>query len=121
MKYIKKFEATSRGQKIVYTFQTKAKSGNNHEYTIHLLEGDPKYDETNGITYDGLVISFESTPGSWYVTTFLHYGSDSQRGNIISISGNDWICTNKQEIIKELKDWIDNRFPIWREIEKYNL
>lgn len=120
MRYIKKFEATSRGRKIVYTFKTKAKSGN-HEYTIHLLEGDPKYDETNGITYDGLTISFEGTPGSWYVTTFLHYSPDSQKYDEISISGRDWICTNKQEIIKELKEWINDVYPIWREIEKYNL
>ena len=121
MKYLKKYEEKSRGQKIVYTFNTKAICGK-YEYAIHLLQGSPKFDRTDGISYDGLVISIDTTPASWYVATFLHNQPDSQYGDEIMIDGGqNWKCTNKQEIIKELKNWINNYYIIWKESKKYNL
>ena len=121
MKYLKTYEEKSRGKEIVYTFKTKAISGK-YEYTVHLLEGKPDIDTTDGISYGGLVISIDNTPGSWYVATFLHYSPGSQYGNDIVIDGGqNWRCTNKQEIIKELKYWLDNYFIAWKESKKYNL
>jgi len=122
MKYLKTYEEKSRGEEIVYTFKTKAISGNGYEYNVHLLEGNPKYDTTNGISYNGLVLSIEGTPGSWYVATFLHNQPGCQYGNEIMIDGGqNWKCINKQEIIKELKYWLDNYFIAWKESKKYNI
>jgi hypothetical protein len=118
----KLYEEKSRDKEIVYTFKTKAVSSGNYEYPIHLLEGNPKFDTTNGISYNGLVISIDKTPGSWYVATFLHNQPGSQYGNDIMIdAGQNWKCTNKQEIIKELKYWLDNYFIGWKEGKKFNI
>lgn len=110
MKHIKSFERISRGKEVIHTLNTKAKS-KQYEYTVDILQGESKYD-----TLDGLILSIDTTPGSWYVSTFLE-----NPGNEISISGNDWICTNKQEITKELKAWLENEYPMWKDSKKYNV
>jgi len=120
MKYLKTFEEKSKGQEIIYTFKTKAKSGK-YDYTIHILQGKPKYDETNGYSYNGLVISIDSTPGSWYISTFLHYTPDSKYKNTIHINGNDWVVTNGREIAEELEDWLKYQYPVYKDVKKYNL
>ena len=120
MKYIQTYEETKRGQEVVYTFKTKAKSGP-YEYNIHLLQGDPRYDKTNGHSYNGLILSIDTTPGSWYVATYLHYSPNSKYSNTISISGNDWICTNRREITEELLEWIENVYPVYQNVNKYNI
>lgn len=120
MKHLKTYEAINRDKKIVYTFNTKAKTNGGNEYNVHLLQGDPKYDETNGYSYNGLVISIDNTPGSWYVSTFLHYTADNY-SNIIHISGDDWICTNRLDIVSELRYWINNFYQVWKDSDKYNL
>ena len=120
MKYIRTYEEKKMGQDVVYTFKTKAKSGK-YEYDIHLLQGNPKYDNTNVYSYNGLVLSIDTTPGGWYVSTFLHYNPSNQYNNTISISGNDWICTNRREIREELLEWLENVYPVYQDLNKYNL
>lgn len=129
MKFLKTYEERNKGKDVVYTFKAKAISGK-YEYAVHILNDDKRqdnvrkdgtnYDETNGHSYDNLVISIDTTPGMWYVATFLHY-NEGDKGDTISIQGNDWICTNRIEIEEELKEWIKNEYPFWRELKKYNL
>jgi len=117
MKYIKQYES----REVIHTLKTKAKSGI-YEYPVQLIESDSKYsDKTNGYSYNGLILSIAGTPGSWYLSSFLHYTPDSLYGNDIHISGDDWVCTNKQEILKELLPWVKNEYPMWKDLKKYNL
>ena len=121
MKYLKTYENYS--SRVIHTLKAKAITGKN-EYDVQIIQGDPRYDETNGYSYNGLVISIAGTPGSWYLASFLHNDSRNQYNqysDYIHISGDDWLCTNGQEIIKELKLWLKNEYPIWRELKKYNL
>jgi hypothetical protein len=123
MKHLKSYEALSRGKEIVYTFKEKAitVSGNNrYEYTVHLLQDNPKYDNTKGYSYNGLVISIDTTPGSWYVSTYLHYNPDND-SDWGSISGNEWLYSNRRNIKRELLEWIKNEYPYYQELKKYNL
>lgn len=120
MKYIKTYEEKSKGEEIVYTFKTKAKA-DIYEYDVHLLQGDPKYDETNGYSYSGLILSIDNTPGSWYVSTFLHYHPNKTHNKIIIDGGNNWVVENGLEIEKELKEWIENQYPVYKNVKKYNL
>jgi hypothetical protein len=121
MKYLKSYEEKRRGNEIVYTFTTKAKSGE-HQYTVHILQDDPKYDETNGHSYNGLALSIDDTPACWYVSTLLHY-SDPPIINFdkISISGSYWMCDNWREIGEELKSWVANIYPHYEDLKKYNI
>lgn len=120
MKHLKTYEEKSKNKEIVYTFKTKAISSESpegkYEYTIHLLQGDPKYTHD----YNGLVLSIDKTPGSWYLDTFLEYGSDYD-GDLISISGDDWYCTNRKEIMEELNNWLKNEYPYYTKTKKYNI
>lgn len=115
----------SKGHDIVYTFKEKAISYSDedrsvvYKYTVHLLQGNNKYDLSNGHSYNGLIISIEDTPGSWYVSTYLHY-TENDRLDYGSING-DWLYYNKINIKKELVDWIENVYPYYQEIHKYNL
>ena len=120
MKYLKTYEEKSKGNNIVYTFKTKAKSGKN-EYDVHLLKGNSEYDNTNGYSYNGLILSIDNTPGSWYVSTFLHYNPNNKHDTITIDGGSNWIVENGLEIEKELKYWIENIYPIYKNVNKYNL
>ena len=120
MKHLKTYEALNKGKEVIYTFKTKAKLPTIYSYDIHILQGDPKYDKYKykGYEgYDGLILSIDTTPGSWYVSTFL----DKPYGDTISINGSEWICINKREIVKELRYWLENEYPIWKQTNKYNL
>jgi hypothetical protein len=129
MKYLKTYEERNKGYEVVYTFKAKAISGK-YEYAVHILYNDDRkdfvrkdgtnYDETNGHSYDNLSISIATTPGMWYVATFLHY-NPNDHSDKIHIDGDNWICTNRWEIENELKDWIKNEYPFWRASQKYNL
>lgn len=129
MKYLKTFEEIDKGKNIVYTFKNKAISGTHgqYKYIIYLLQGDPKYDKTNGYSYNGLVLSINGTPASWYVSTFLHYNEDY--GDYATIDGgSQWTVTNMINIRRELLDWIKNEYPKYKEefemkqnVNKYNL
>jgi len=102
------FEAIDN-QEIVYTLKTKAKSGN-YEYTVNILKQIDKYSKIFGI----YILNIENTPASWYLSTIL---DNCIKLDKISIQGNDWLCDNWQEIIKELLEI----YPYLEKINKYNL
>jgi hypothetical protein len=128
MKYIKTYEEQNKGSEVVYTFKAKAYSGK-HVYDVHILNSDrykndikkngSNLDETDGHSYDNLIISIANTPGSWFIATYLHHSPDDNRDEI-GVQG-DWICTNGREIKRELKDWLRTEFPYWKETHKYNV
>ena len=120
MKYIKKYEEKKKGQDVVHTLKTKAKSGE-YEYDVHILQGEAKYDETNGYSYNGLVISIDTTPGSWYVSTFLHYNPGFVHNKIVIDGGQNWVVDNGLEVENELKEWLENEYPYLSAANKYNL
>lgn len=128
MKYIKQFEKIVNGvefingHEVVYKLQAKAISGK-YEYNVYITKTDPPgNDETNGYSYDGLCLSIDNTPGTWYLATFLHYNPrEEYRDNIVIDGGQNWICTNGREIVKELKFWLETQYPMWRDLKKYNL
>jgi len=86
----KMYEKIDRGETVLYTLKTKAKTYSEsevYEYDVNILEGD-----------SGLVLSIQSTPGSWYIETLL----DTVNYDKLSISGSDWTCDNWTEVSKEL-------------------
>ena len=120
MKYLKSYEEKSKGKEVVYTFKNKAKS-DKYEYTVHLLQSESKYDETNGHSYNGLVISIDDTPASWYVSTFLHYNPNDYSDYTVIDGGSNWTVTNMLNIRRELKEWLKNEYPVYQNIKKYNI
>ena len=123
MKHLKTYESQSKGRDIIYTFNAKARTlteFGKYEYTVHLLQGNSKVDNNDGYSYDGLVISIDDTPGSWFVSTFLHYNSILNISDKINIDGS-WTCTNRREIREELLEWLKNEYPTWKASKQYNL
>ena len=84
-----------------YTLKTKAKSGE-HRYKVVIKKGFNDREWS---------LSIEDTPATWYLSTlFEDYSPEQER---ISIYGNDWICENYDEIMKEVCDhlkWRVERF-----------
>ena len=120
MKYLKTFEEKSKNKEIVYTFKNKVKSSK-YEYIVYLLQGESKYDNTNGYSYSGLVLSIDNTPASWYVSTVLHYNTNDYIDYAVIDGGSNWIVTNMINIRRELKEWLKNEYAIYLSVNKYNL
>lgn len=93
----------------IYTFKTnaitKTLGDSDKEYThpVHLIQGNPKY----APIYDGIVLSIDGTPGSWYVDNLME-GSTKNSNYIYIDMGAKWICSNWSEIMRELREWISN-------------
>lgn len=121
-------ESKDKGSEIIYTFKNKVYTldyeGNKKSiYNVYLIKNfndDKKYD----FGYDNLVLSIESTPGSWYVSTLLeNYDKDSEKDTssdfdyFVIDGGQRWIAYNKHSIMKELIQVISDLPKLWN---KYN-
>jgi hypothetical protein len=115
---IKKFKIfeSIREQEILYTLKTKAKttSGDKvYEYDVVFYKGE--YDDE----YGGLVLSIETTPGSWYLSTLLE-NDNIRYQDEISISGSDWMCDNWKDVISEVFEILPT-LEILISAKKYNI
>jgi len=118
MKYLKYFENKNKGSDIIYTFKTKAIShGNKEDYTynVHILKGDTKYPDKFG----NFVLSIESTPGSWYVSTLMDSGSFYRNTAVID-GGQNWTVDNWDEVSKEFFEILP-KLEMMVQADKYNL
>jgi len=103
-------EITERGKEVIYKFKTDAitetmgsRDGKQYSHPVYLIEGNPKY----APIYNGVVLSINNTPGSWYVDTLME--GDAKNNDIMYIDyGAKWICSNWSEIMKELNEWTSN-------------
>jgi hypothetical protein len=104
---------TDKGYEIIDTLSTKAKSTGNHEYNVHIVQGKQLRKD---VQFKGLVLSIEDTPASWYVETLFSndYGSPAIYYPVMSINGNDWLCINWQEVVKEMRAWLVANEYIYR-------
>jgi hypothetical protein len=122
-------ESKSKGKEIVYTFKNKSYSLSDdktkkHDYNVHILknfEDDEKYD----FGYDNLILSIESTPGSWYVSTLLeNYDKDSEKDTspdfdyFVIDGGQKWYGYNKHAIMKELIEVVSDLPKLWSDYKK---
>jgi len=110
-------EITERGKEVIYEFKTDAiteiqdsRDGKQYRHPVYLIGGDPKY----APIYNGVVLSINNTPGSWYVDTLME--GNARNSNIMYIDfGQKWICSNWSEIMKELNEWISSNDNIQNE------
>jgi len=111
-------EAQDKGKEIVYTFNTKAQTeelkyrdrGEKvYEHPVHIIKGERLRDDK----FNGLILSIQDTPGSWYLETLVDgYGGrpSALNYNEMAIDGGaKWYCTNWSEIAAELKQWLAER------------
>jgi len=119
MKNLKTFENfTERGKDIIYTLNTKAitYSGNKvYEYNVHILAGVDQFPDE----YDNLILSVEGTPGAWYISTLMEYGSFYHDKAVID-GGQNWTIDNWSEVSKEFLEILPE-LKIRIEANKYNL
>lgn len=114
-------EAMDKGKPIIYTFKTEALTGdwirmndaNLRSSSVHLIQGKA----LRGDPFGGVILSIQDTPGSWYVDTIV--GEEGKPAAIhdrtIQINGPHWICTNWQDIMGELKLWIESKHFNYRQ------
>lgn len=102
---------TDKGKKIIYSFKTKAYSkesphGDIYTHNVQLTQGKPIGNDM----FNGIVLSIQNTPGSWYLDTLYNFHNPSSTEyDTMSIYGN-WICTNWSDIMDELKDYVSKNF-----------
>lgn len=103
-----------KGRTIIYQFNTQAitrdtkwnKKDDFSTHNVYLTRGEKLKDDK----FNGVILSIEDTPGSWYVDTLYEFHNPPAiEYNTMSISGN-WICTNWGEIMSELKKWVSENF-----------
>jgi len=108
------YEATDRGEEIIYTLKTQAIStsvSNTYKYNVNILE-------TEDIGHGKYTLSIETTPGCWYVSTLME--NDRRYSKSFSIQGDDWLCENWRDIMKELIEILP-KLDILTQTKKYNL
>ncbi len=105
------FEINDKGDNVIYTLKTKAKSISNtktYEYNVNILNSK-----------NGLTLSIETTPGAWYIKTLLEEPS-ALNYDKLSISGSEWMCDNWSDIAKELIGVLP-KLELMVQADKYNL
>jgi len=101
-----------KGKEIIYTFKVKAESSspsynNIPSQNIFLTKGKPIGEDR----FNGVILSIENTPGSWYLETLYFFSHPSAIDyDTMSING-EWRCTNWIEIMNELKHWVHKWIP----------
>jgi hypothetical protein len=93
-------EETEKGDEIVYKLKTKAESGKDHVYDVYITQGKALRNDP----YKGLVVSISDTPGAWYIDTLME--DRIRRYSQINIHGRDWVCTNFDDVMDEVEEWL---------------
>jgi hypothetical protein len=95
---------------ITKTLETKARDNHGYEYPVQLflsMEPAGAFGSASGAQHlaaefsNRWVLRIKGTPGSWYMSTLLERGVQSQ---IALDFGQGWMCTNFAEIMREAMD-----------------